>query len=288
MGAPDHIERLIDLALAEDLGSGDVTSLALVPRGVKTVGVFLARAEGIVFGLDVAKAVFERLETSISFEKKVEDGARVSEGQKLASVEGTARAVLAGERVALNFLCRLSGIATLAREFVEAVEGTRARIFDTRKTVPGWRELDKLAVRAGGGFNHRMGLYDAVLIKDNHLALLGNDVESAVREARSTGKTVEIELTNAELAIRAARAGAEVLLLDNMSPREVEACVRKLRKEFPSRVEVEVEVSGGVSLDNVRAYALSGAERISVGALTHSPRSLDISLEVSPQPPCQS
>ena len=280
------LERLIDLALAEDLGSGDVTSLALLAPGAKAVGVFLARAEGVVFGLDVARAVFQRLESSVCFENKVDDGARVSEGKGLASVKGTARAVLAGERTALNFLCRLSGVATLAQKFVEAVEGTRARIFDTRKTVPGWRELDKLAVRAGGGFNHRMGLYDAVLIKDNHLALLGDDVERAVRKARSTGRTVEIEVTNAQLALRAARAGADVLLLDNMSPREIEACVRELRKEFPSRPEIEV--SGGVNLDNVRAYALSGAQRISVGALTHSPRSLDISLEVTPQPPCQS
>ena len=274
------IERLIDLALAEDVVPGDVTSLALLPRGRKAAGTFIAKAEGVVFGLDVAKAVFQRLESSISFEKEVDDGARVSAGQELARVEGTAGAILAGERTALNFLCRLSGIATLTRRFVEAVEGTEARIYDTRKTVPGWRELDKLAVRAGGGFNHRMGLYDAVLVKDNHLALLGNDVELAVRKARSTGKSVEIEVTDAEQALRAARAGADILLLDNMTREEVEACVRELRKEIPA--PPEVEVSGGVDLEKVRAYALSGAQRISVGALTHSPESLDISLRVAP------
>ncbi len=273
------VERLIDLALVEDLGPGDVTSFALLAPGAKAAGTFVAEEEGVVSGLGVAGMVFRRLESPISFEEEVEDGASVSVGQKLARVEGSARAILAGERTALNFLCRLSGIATLTREFARAVEGTDARVFDTRKTVPGWRELDKLAVRAGGGFNHRMGLYDAILVKDNHLALLGNDVELAVKRARSTGKTVEIEVTGVELALRAARAGADVLLLDNMTPGQVEACVRGLRKEFPSRPEIEV--SGGVSLKSVRAYALSGAQRISVGALTHSPRSLDISLDVS-------
>ena len=286
MDAAASIQKLIDLALAEDLGSGDVTSLALIPPDARAVGAFIAKAEGIVSGLRVARAVFERLEPSAAFEQGLEDGSSVSPGKELARVAARARTILAGERTALNFVCRLSGIATLTRAFVRAVEGTQARIYDTRKTAPGWRELDKLAVRAGGGSNHRMGLYDAVLIKDNHLALLKGDIEGAVRKARLEKGAVEIEVTNVELALRAARAGADILLLDNMTPSEVEACAREVRKEFPSRPQIEV--SGGVNADNVRAYALAGAQRISVGALTHSSRSLDISLEILPQPACQS
>jgi len=225
--------------------------------------------------LEVARAAFRRLDETIEFEPLIEEGARVSEIPKeLARLAGHTRAILGAERVALNLLGRLSGIATLTRAFVAAVEDTGVAILDTRKTTPGLRALEKYAVQVGGGFNHRLGLYDAVLVKDNHLRLAGG-VEKAVRRLRGSIRLpLEVEADTFEQVEQALELGVERILLDNMSPVEVAAAVELVA------ARAQLEVSGGVTLDNVRAYAVTGVNAISIGALTHSPRSLDVSLEV--------
>ena len=267
-------------ALAEDLGRGDVTSELTVDAGARATGRFVARQNLVVSGLEVAKAVFLVAGgEDVSFAALVREREAVERGAVLAEMEGPARAVLAAERVALNLLMRLSGIATLTRRYVEAVEGTGARVTDTRKTSPGMRVLEKAAVRAGGGTNHRAGLDDGVLIKDNHLALAGG-VTEAVSRARAGAPhllKVEVEVESLEALEEALGAGADVVLLDNMTPDEVREAVGLARREAPG---VKIEVSGGINLETVRAYAEAGPDLISVGALTHSAPSADISLEV--------
>jgi nicotinate-nucleotide pyrophosphorylase (carboxylating) len=266
--------------LDEDLGRGDVTSGTVVGAEDRAFGRIVAREQLVVSGLGISEAVF-REAGGAGFAALAEEGETVPAGAVLAEVEGLARDVLAAERVALNLLMRLSGVATLTRRYVEAVEGTGAKVVDTRKTTPGLRALEKAAVRAGGGTNHRFGLDDGVLIKDNHLALAGG-VREAVRRAR-TGAShllkVEVEVESMEALREALDARADVILLDNMSPEEVRAAVRAVREAAPG---VLVEVSGGVSFETVRAYAEAGPDLISVGALTHSARSVDVSLEVEP------
>ena len=267
-------------ALAEDLGRGDVTSELTVDAGARATGRFVARQNLVVSGLEVAKAVFLTAGgEDVSFTALVREGEAVQRGAVLAEVEGPARAVLAAERVALNLLMRLSGIATLTRRYVEAVEGTGARVTDTRKTSPGMRVLEKAAVRAGGGTNHRAGLDDGVLIKDNHLALAGG-VTEAVNRTRAGAPhllKVEVEVESLEALEEALDAGADVVLLDNMTPEEVKRAVGLARRKEPG---VKIEVSGGIDLETVRAYAEAGPDLISVGALTHSAPAADISLEV--------
>ena len=269
-------------ALAEDLGRGDVTSELTVDAGARATGRFVARQDLVVSGLEVAKAVFLVAGgEDVSFAPLVREGEAVERGAVLAEVEGPARAVLAAERVALNVLMRLSGVATLTRRYVEAVEGTGTRVTDTRKTSPGMRVLEKAAVRAGGGTNHRAGLDDGVLIKDNHLALAGG-VKEAVGRARTGAPhllKVEVEVESLEALEEALDAGADVVLLDNMTPEEVREAVGLARRRAPG---VKIEVSGGVNLETVRAYAEAGPDLISVGALTHSAPSADISLGVEP------
>lgn len=273
---------LARVALAEDVGRGDVTSLVTVPPGARARARFVAREGLVVSGLGAALAVFH--ETSggeARFSALVEEGERVEAGAALAVVEGGARPILAAERVALNLVMRLSGVATLTRRYVEAVGGTGARVTDTRKTTPGLRILEKAAVRAGGGTNHRAGLDDGILIKDNHLALAGG-VAEAVRRAREGAPhllKVEVEVENLEGLREALQAGADVILLDNMTPDEVRSSVELVRGESPGTV---VEVSGGVNLSTVRALAEAGPDLISVGALTHSAPAADVSLEVEP------
>ena len=270
------MKQLIDLALEEDLGRGDVTSYAIFSDGDQCKGQIIAKEPLVAAGLEIARRVFHKVDKRCTFEPVVADGARVLPGEPVAVVAGPTRGVLGAERTALNFLQRLSGIATLTAQYVEQVAGTRAVVCDTRKTAPGWRALDKLAVRAGGGANHRADLASGVLIKDNHVIACGS-VHAAVERARAYAPhtlRVEVEVTRIDQIEEAIAARAEVILFDNFTPEMV--------KEGMGIVvgRVVVEVSGGIHLDTIRAFAEAGPDRISVGALTHSARAVDLSLEL--------
>jgi nicotinate-nucleotide pyrophosphorylase (carboxylating) len=268
---------VIERALAEDLGAGDLTTRAVVPEGARARARIEQRAPGVVAGLDVAQAVFERVDGSLRFEPLAPEGGWRDPGV-LAAISGAAASILAGERVALNFLGRLSGVATLTARYVQAVEGTGARILDTRKTTPGLRELEKAAVRAGGGVSHRSGLYDAILVKENHAALAGG-VGEATRlalAAAAQGVTVEVECATLEEVEAAVAAGVPRILLDNMAAPDLRRAVELVAGR------AEVEASGGITLDTVRAVAETGVDYISVGALTHSAPALDVSLLLDP------
>ena len=268
------ISEYIQRALEEDIGAGDVTTDTIVPADATLRGRIVAKQDGIVAGLDVAKDVFLTLNPDITFLAKTQDGSTVTRRDVLAEVEGSARALLTGERVALNFLGRMSGIATLTRKFVDAVAGTRAKILDTRKTAPGLRMTDKLAVRLGGGQNHRTGLFDMVLIKDNHIDFAGS-ITKAVERVRASGTPLEIEVETRTLDdVRKALAlGVERILLDNMSPDTMREAVAICGGR------AKLEASGNVTLNNVLEVAKTGVDYISVGALTHSPAVFDVSLE---------
>ena len=257
--------------LAEDVGDGDVTTEAIVPADARLQASLLLKEQGVVCGLAPAEEVFRALDPEVEFEQLVRDGTAAS--GEVARVSGNARALLTGERTALNLLGRLSGIATLTRRYVDAVAGTGATILDTRKTTPGLRELEKLAVLAGGGTNHRFGLYDAILIKDNHLRL-GGGIARSIESARRTGLLVEVECESLDDVRDALAAGADSILLDNMSPAELREAVLFVDGG------AKTEASGGVALDKVRSIAETGVDFISVGALTHGARSLDVSMEV--------
>jgi nicotinate-nucleotide pyrophosphorylase (carboxylating) len=277
---PEGTDRLIDLALAEDLPAGDATSDCIVPEGAAARAAFMAKEDGLLAGIDVAGRVFAKVDGRVRFEKTVEDGRTVAPGDVLARVEGPAAALLKAERTSLNFLQRLSGIATATGDYVRAVRGTRAKILDTRKTTPGWRALEKYAVRMGGGVNHRMSLSDMILVKDNHIALAGS-VDEALRRVRAkarTGMAVEVEVRSLDEARRAVEGGATILMLDNMTDEQMGDVVRW------AAGRVSVEASGRMGLDRVGAVARLGVDSISVGALTHSFRSLDISLEFEARP----
>ena len=268
--------HLIDLALEEDAGLGDVTSDAIFPRSHKSTAVIEAGQYLVLFGIDVAGGVFERVDPSLKIAKTAKDGRLLRKGDRVLTVKGSTRSILTAERTALNFLQRLSGIATLSRRFATAVAGTGVRVVDTRKTTPGWRALEKAAVRAGGCANHRSSLSEHVLIKDNHIAAAGS-IRRAVSLARAAAPHVaKIEIEAATLAeVKAAVAArADVILLDNMSPAEVRRAVDAIGGR------ALVEVSGGVTLDNVRGYCVKGVTVISVGALTHSAPAADISMRM--------
>jgi len=271
--------RLLDLALAEDIGGGDVTSMLTVAAGRQARGKLLAKAAGVISGLAVADEVFRRVNPTIVFTPLVADGDTVAEMTPIATIEGPARSLLAGERVALNLLQRLSGVATLTARYVDAVRETKARIVDTRKTTPGLRASEKSAVRHGGGHNHRFGLTDGVLIKDNHLAAVGgaDRVARAVCLARQGAPhtlRIEIEVTTLDELAQALEAGADIVLLDNMA-------IADLRKAVELTAgRALLEASGGVTLESVAEIAATGVDLISVGALTHSAPALDISLEL--------
>ena len=273
----DAIERVVELALAEDVGDGDVTTDALVPPGLRCRAQLLLEEPGVVCGVDAAAAVFRTLDADVHVEAVVEDGAVVSEPPAVvAEIEGPAQAVLTGERTALNLFARLCGIATLTRRYVDLVDGTGATILDTRKTTPGLRALEKYAVRCGGGSNHRAGLYDAVLVKENHLRVAGGITAAvATLRERADGFPLEVEAETLEQVGEALEAGVERILLDNMTPEEIARAVDLVAGR------AQLEASGGVSLATVRAYAETGVDFISVGALTHSARSLHVSLEVT-------
>jgi nicotinate-nucleotide pyrophosphorylase (carboxylating) len=270
------IARAVDLALAEDLGGrGDVTTDATVASHVQARATFGVRKAGVVAGLDVAEAAFRALEPSVVFERLASDGEAVQAGALVARVTGPARVLLTGERVALNFLCHMSGIATLTRRFVDAVAGTRARIVDTRKTTPGLRAFEKYAVRCGGGANHRSGLYDAVLIKDNHIVAAGG-IEAAIAGARAhAGHTlkIEVEVDDLDALAKALAFPIDAVLLDNMAPETLRRAVAMVDGR------VVTEASGGITLESVRGIAESGVDLISIGVLTHSAPILDIGLD---------
>lgn len=274
---PPAVHRLIALALEEDLGRGDVTSEALIAPDLPARGTVLVKAAGVLAGLEVAAAVFHAVDPAVQWEPRAQDGDAVSAGQVVAVVQGRARALLAAERTALNFLQRLSGIATCTSRYVEALRGTRARLVDTRKTTPGWRWLEKMAVRCGGGYNHRLDMAGGVLVKDNHLALSHNDIHGAVRAARAYAPhtvRVEVEVTNLAGVEAALSAGADIILLDNMAPAEM----RRAAEAVAGRALLEA--SGGITLETVRTVAETGVDLISSGAITHSAKALDISLEI--------
>ncbi len=273
-----EILACIHTALQEDIGAGDATTRSIVPPEAHMQGRIIAKQAGVVAGLDVAAAVYRALDERVSFEACVPEGAQVELRQALAAVSGPARALLTGERTALNFVGRMSGIATLTRQFVDAVAGTQAVILDTRKTAPGLRALDKLAVRRGGGQNHRAGLYDMILIKDNHIDFAGS-LEEAVYRARSAAGDLEIEVEARTLedVQRALAIGVGRILLDNMSPELMRQAVEM------TAGRAKLEASGNVSLANVRRVAETGVDFISIGALTHSASVFDVSFLVATQ-----
>jgi len=279
--APNVINAIVLAALEEDGAHDDVTTRALVQPDQWGAGVIIAKDDGIIAGLPVAAAAMTALDAEVAFDTLVADGDRVSAGARLAEIEGNLASLLVAERVALNFLQRLSGVATLTREFVDAVVGTKAIILDTRKTTPGLRQLERYAVRCGGGQNHRFNLASGVLIKDNHIAAVRSrgiddlsDVVTLARNIVPHTMKIEIEVTNLAMLKEALEGGADIILLDNMTVDEIRTCV-----EFVAGRAL-LEASGNVTIDNVRAIAATGVDYISVGRLTHSAPSLDISLDV--------
>jgi nicotinate-nucleotide pyrophosphorylase (carboxylating) len=266
--------------LAEDIGRGDITTQACVSEDVRGMGKFLAKEKLVVCGLAVAEAVFLHLDDdSPDIETIANEGDEVEAGTVFATLKGFADVLLTGERVALNLLQRMSGVATLTRQYVKAIEGTKAQIIDTRKTTPGLRMLEKYAVTVGGGKNHRMGLDDGVLIKDNHIALAGGITEAVVRTKQKVGHLhkIEVEISNWAQLREAIEAGADIVMLDNQTPEEARKLVEMARQINPS---VLLEASGGMDLDRVRSFAEAGVDLISVGRLTHSAKAVDISFKI--------
>ncbi len=276
----NSIRAIVERALEEDLGQGDITTDALIPPGIRGAGSLVAKTTGVIAGVEVALEVFRQTDPSVETRVIMSDGSAVSPGDVVAEVSGSVAGILKGERVALNFIQRLSGIATATSTYVNAVQGTAARIIDTRKTVPGLRQLEKYAVRVGGGHNHRYNLADGVLIKDNHIAALRArelglvEIVRLARENSPHTVKVEIEVESVEEAREALEALVDVIMLDNMSPEEMRRVVAM------TGGRCLLEASGGINLDTVRAVAETGVDLISVGALTHSVRAMDISLDM--------
>lgn len=275
-----QVEQIVDSALAEDLGSGDVTTEALIPPSQEGKAYLRGKSEGVLAGIGVATMVFHRVDSALRVKELVADGSRVHPGDRLAAIEGKVASILRAERTALNFLQRLSGIATETAKYVEAISGTKALITDTRKTAPGLRILEKYAVRVGGGYNHRQNLGDGVLIKDNHLVALrsrGVGLGEVIKKARQHAPhtlMIEVEVESVEQAQEALSAGADIIMLDNMDLEDMRRVVEL------AQGRAVIEASGRITLDSVRAVADTGVDLISVGALTHSAKALDISLEL--------
>ena len=272
------IDRILRRALEEDLGSGDLTTDAIIGPDLHGRAALLTREEIVSAGLPVFQRVFEILSTEMTFEFKVKEGQLVEEGKKICQLSGPTNAILTAERTALNFLQRMSGIATLTKRYVDKVKSDKVRLVDTRKTAPGLRVFDKYAVRVGGGFNHRFGLYDGILIKDNHIAAAGSVTEAVFLAKQGCPHTIkiEVEVEDLDALEEAIRAGADAVLLDNMSPQMLTNAVRS------AKGRVLLEASGGITLENIEEIAKTGVDIISVGALTHSVRAVDISLEMNP------
>jgi len=280
----EQVDNLINLALVEDTGYGDPTSESLIPPGLGGRAAILAKANGRLAGIDVVRQVFLTVDPSLVVEVHIHDGVEIKPGDIIATVRGSVASIFKAERVALNFLQRLSGIATQAAQYVARVQGLAVKIVDTRKTTPGMRLLEKYAVRMGGAQNHRFHLGDAVLIKDNHLAALGAlgmslpDIVAKARENAPRGLTVEVEVNTTEEALAVVEAGADIVMLDNMDTDEMRHVVGLISGR------AKIEASGGITLDNVKEVAMTGVDIISIGALTHSSKALDISLEFEPLP----
>ena len=272
-----ELGRKIEEWLHEDLGFGDVTTISTIPETEQGVGILYAKEAGIVAGLPIAQQVFQTVDPELVFSAKVEEGARVEVGDQIAEVSGPVRSILSGERLALNLMQRLSAIATKTSEYTAAVAGTKARVVDTRKTTPGLRFLEKYAVRVGGGYNHRFALYDAVMIKDNHIKGAGGIAQAvaAARAAIPHTMTIEVEAESLEQVREALEAGADIIMLDNMSNEQMVEAVQLIDGR------ALVEASGGVNLETIGAIAKTGVDIISVGALTHSVKAFDISLDLN-------
>jgi len=278
--SPVQIEEAVDCALAEDLGWGDATTKALIPSDQQGIASIMAKEEGILAGINIAKKVFQRVDSALKVDILIADGSQIKPGSIIAKVEGNVASILKAERVALNFLQRLSGIASETNRYVKAVEGLPVRIMDTRKTTPGLRSMEKYAVRVGGGQNHRMNLGDGILIKDNHIAALrssGLSLKEIIVKARENtpkGLKVEVEVSTLQEGLEATEAGADIIMLDNMNLEDMRQVVKSIQRR------VLIEASGGITLSKVRAVAETGVDFISIGALTHSVKALDISLEL--------
>jgi len=280
----EKVLPIIMAALAEDLGTGDITSSVLFEKDINVIANIIVNEECVVCGLDVVRWVFNAVDEKINFRPLCDDGCSVKKGKKIASLTGPVKGILSGERTALNFLGRLSGVTTLTSKFTKKVKGASAKIFDTRKTMPGWRVLEKYAVRIGGGCNHRMGLWDGILIKDNHIKASGvksqvsrvKAIKQAVEMAKTKGyKNIEVEVEDLKECKAALDAGADIIMLDNMKVEDVQKAI-KMKK----RSKAILEVSGGITLDNVSKYAKTKIDRISIGFLTHSALSIDFSLDL--------
>jgi len=288
------IEEIVQLAIKEDIGTGDITSKIFIPEGSESEGVLIAKESGIVAGLPVAGYVLSQIDKDLLFTVNIEDGSRVEKGSVIAVVKGLTISLLSAERLVLNFLQRLSGIATATNKFAEKVEGHKTQILDTRKTTPGWRYLEKYAVKIGGGANHRMGLFDQILIKDNHLEIMeqekeNGDIGSLVKKARkqiTNEVLIEVEVEDLCQIKEMVDAGVDIILFDNMAPTKIKEAVEMVKECKNSRDAGSVrsiltEASGNISIENVEEYAKSGVDRISVGMITHSARALDISFDIS-------
>jgi len=271
------VDKIIEQALLEDIGTGDITTESIIPSNLKAKGIIKTSDEGVVAGLDIARLVFQKLDSDNTFQEKIIDGTKIIQGKLLTEITGSARTILKGERVALNFLQRMSGIATITSKFCQEVKDLPIRIVDTRKTTPGLRVLEKYAVRIGGGYNHRFGLYDAVLIKDNHIATAGGikPAVNSVRKQISHTVKIEVEVENLSQLQEALEMRVDVIMLDNMNLNVMKKAVKT------AKGKVLLEASGRVTLENVREIAQTGVDLISIGALTHSVKSLDISMEIS-------
>lgn len=270
-----EVDVIIETALAEDMPEGDITSDSVIPPDSISEAVILAKEAGIIAGILVAARVFTKIDPAVQFNSKFCDGQSIKPGDKLARIQGSSVSLLKGERTALNFLQRMSGIATLTRKYVQLLEGTRAKLLDTRKTTPGLRVLEKYAVRMGGGYNHRMNLSDMVMLKDNHLKLVGS-ISSAVKRTRDKlgpGIKIEVETTTLEEVKEAIKSGADMVMLDNMSMEDMKKAVEWVKGDVP------LEISGKVDQSRIKALASLGVDYISVGCLTHSYKSLDISMD---------
>jgi nicotinate-nucleotide pyrophosphorylase (carboxylating) len=296
---PEKIDTLIQLAIQEDIFTGDITTESLIPDSLIAEGLFVAKESGVVAGLPVVEYFFSKLDKGVSLKRNVKDGTFVKKGETIASIKGSAKTLLSGERIALNFLQRLSGIATLTAQFVERTKPLKTAIMDTRKTIPGWRYLEKYAVAMGGGVNHRMGLYDQVLIKDNHLDIIkvetgfkpvstssySSIIEkavSALRQKIKKGILIEVETRTPDEVKDALKAGVDIILFDNMNIAQLEEAVKMVKNWKPSKAGRKplTEASGNITIENVHLVAQTGVDRISAGAITHSAKALDISLEI--------